>query len=73
MPGLRLTAPQIERLCGIDQAICQAVLDALVDASFLRVLGDGTYTRLTDGSVPRARPAGVGHPQPREEHRKNIA
>ena len=47
MPGLRLTAVQVARLCGLDRTICKAVLDALVDMKFLRVAMDGTYTRLT--------------------------
>ena len=50
MPGLRLTAAQVARLCGVEQTICQGVLDALVDVKFLRVSSDGTYSRLTDGS-----------------------
>ena len=49
MPGLRLSVAQIERLCGVDRIVCQAVLDALVDARILRVNPDGTYARLTDG------------------------
>ena len=52
MRGLRLTAAQVTRLCGVEQTICQGVLDALVDVKFLRVSSDGTYTRLTDGSQP---------------------
>jgi hypothetical protein len=50
-PGLRLTAEQVQRLCGIERMMCQSVLNALVDASFLRAKSDGTYTRLTDGEV----------------------
>lgn len=61
MPGLRLTAPQVERLCGADRITCKAVLDALVDAKFLRVSPDGTYTRLTDGWSSRPRPAKADH------------
>jgi hypothetical protein len=61
MPGLRLTLRQVERLCGVDQSICKPVLDALVDARFLRMGADGTYARLTDSDVPRPRPAKVEH------------
>ena len=57
MPGMRLTLRQVQRLCGIEQTLCQAVLDALVDAKFLCVRSDGSYTRLTDGDVLRSRPA----------------
>lgn len=49
MPGMRLTARQIQRLCGVDAATCQAVLDTLVELKFLRVNGDGTYARVLDG------------------------
>ena len=49
MPGLRLTAPQVQRLCGIDRATCDQVLDALVSANFLCVKPDRYYARSTDG------------------------
>jgi hypothetical protein len=51
MPGLRLKARQVQRLCGIDQTICQSVLDALVDARFLSVKSDGSYTRVTSEDI----------------------
>ena len=57
MPGLRLTANQIHRLCGIERTQCVAVLDVLVGEKFLCEKLDGTYARLTEGSVPRLRPA----------------
>lgn len=57
MPGLRLTVPQAQRLCGVDRATCQIVLQALVDAQFLCIKPDGTYARLTDGDAPRIRAA----------------
>lgn len=57
MPGLRLTAAQVERLCGVERPLCKTVLDALVEARFLRVSADGIYARLTDGEIPRPRPA----------------
>ena len=57
MPGLRLTPAQVERLCGVEQTICKAVLDALVDAKFLRAGSDGTYARLTEGASLRHRPS----------------
>jgi hypothetical protein len=49
MPGLRLTVPQAERLCGGDEPTCAAVLDMLVEQRFLRRRPDGSYTRLTGG------------------------
>ena len=57
MPGLRLTPAQAQRLCGIDQTVCKAVLDALVDAQFLAVNIHGMYTRASDGAWPRPRAA----------------
>ena len=36
MPGLQLTKPQVRRLWGLDSATCDAVLQELVDAHFLR-------------------------------------
>jgi PAS domain S-box-containing protein len=54
MPGLLLTLAQAQRLFGIERTLCQAVLDALVDAKFLRATSDGRYTRPVDGAaVPR--------------------
>ena len=49
MPGLRLTLEQAQRLCGVERMLCKMVLDALVDARFLRVTSDGHYARLTNG------------------------
>jgi hypothetical protein len=55
MPGLRLTAAQVQRLCGGDGPSCAAVLDLLVEQRFLLRKRDGSYTRLTD--EPRLQPA----------------
>ncbi len=51
MPGLGLTADQVQRLCGLEDAACRSVLDSLVDAKFLHVGPRGIYTRLTDGDL----------------------
>ena len=51
MPGMKLTIKQIQRLCGIEPKMCKMVLDALVNARFLRLNSDGTYVRLTEGST----------------------
>ena len=48
MPGLRLKAEQVQRLCGVERTICQLVLDSLVDAKFLSMKPDGHYARFTD-------------------------
>ncbi len=63
MPGLRLTVDQARRLCGVDHVVCQAVLDALVDAKFLCLKSDGSYARETDGPLPR-HPVKVEHVAP---------
>src|SRR5690242_11946549 len=54
MPGLRLRADQVQRLCGVERMVCQTVLDALVEEQFLCVKSDGQYARLTDGHHLRA-------------------
>ncbi|MBA2603898.1 MAG: hypothetical protein H0U94_09935 [Acidobacteria bacterium] len=45
MPGLRLTAAQAQRLWGLDREVCQALLDALIDAKFLCRTRDGAFVR----------------------------
>ena len=55
MPGMQLTAAQVQRLCGIGPDACRTVLTALVDAEFLYVRQDGTYARLTDSVARRAK------------------
>ena len=52
MPGLRLKAKQVERLCGIEETMCQLVLDSLVAEKFLCAKSDGRYARATDGYHP---------------------
>ena len=57
MPGLRLKANQVQRLCGIEQTMCQLVLDSLVESHFLCLKPDGAYARATDGADhPRPHP-----------------
>jgi DNA-binding GntR family transcriptional regulator len=55
MPGMRLTAEQLERLSGVDRAVCQCVLDDLVRAKFLDRLPNGSYGRLSDTSKSESR------------------
>jgi hypothetical protein len=57
MPGLRLTAQQVHRLCGVEPAVCRAALDTLVREKFLCAKADGTYARLTEGEFWRHRQA----------------
>jgi hypothetical protein len=55
MPGLRLKAEQVQRLCGFEPAICQMGLDSLVHAKFLCIM-HGQYARSGEGqSDPRAK------------------
>lgn len=51
MPGLRLTEAQARRLWNLDQSLCEALLDVLVDARFLFRTRDGAFMRL-DQAVP---------------------
>jgi hypothetical protein len=44
IPGLRLTRRQIQRLWGLDAALCEAVIEALTDARFL-LFRNGHYVR----------------------------
>jgi hypothetical protein len=50
MPGMRLTAMQVRRLCGVDAETCEAI-ESLVAMRFLSVNADGTYVRHTSDSV----------------------
>jgi hypothetical protein len=68
MPGLRLKAKQVQHLCGIEQTMCQLVLDSLVDEKFLAATSDGHYARLTDGHHPRPAKATLA-----SEYRKQSA
>ena len=51
MPGLRLTGAQAQRLWGLDTAMCEALLGALVDAKFLFKTRDGAFMRV-DHAAP---------------------
>ena len=54
MPGLRLTKPQARRLWGLDAAVCDALLGALVDANFLFTTRDGAFMRVEHASPVKA-------------------
>jgi len=60
MPGLRLKADQVQRLCGVERELCKNVLDALVEREFLFRKLDGTYARLIDGDITRPLPIVAG-------------
>jgi hypothetical protein len=55
MPGMRLTAAQVERLSGVDAPTCRIVLDDLVRANFLNAGNDGTYARRADDTAVQTR------------------
>jgi hypothetical protein len=52
---LQLTVEQAGRLCGLQWPVCQAVLDALVDAKFLSRRSNGVDARVTEGDISRRR------------------
>jgi hypothetical protein len=54
MPGMRLTARQVQRLSGVERSVCKRVLDDLVRAKFLYIEHDGAYARCT--GLPAALP-----------------
>jgi hypothetical protein len=53
MPGLSLTLTQAQRLFGLDQVLCDAVLRTLVDTGFLLQTQRGTFMRYDAGSPVR--------------------
>jgi hypothetical protein len=60
MPGLALRPEQVQRLCGVESAVCQSVLEALVESRFLSRRPDGAYARYRDPDISRARQAKAG-------------
>jgi DNA-binding IclR family transcriptional regulator len=48
MPGLNLTKPQVQRLWGIDESTCDAVLETLQAERFLRRTERNAYVRASD-------------------------
>jgi hypothetical protein len=48
MPGLRVTRAQARRLWALDDAVCEAVLCALVDARFLVESRNASFMRAID-------------------------
>jgi hypothetical protein len=45
VPGLRLTRAQVQRLWSLDEATCDALIDALETAQFLRRTPANAYVR----------------------------
>ena len=57
MPGLALRPEQVQRLCGVDRALCESVLETLVESGFLSRRSDGAYGRYRSPDIARLRPA----------------
>jgi hypothetical protein len=53
MPGLALTAAQVQRLFGVDPDSCGPVLETLVNEHFLRMSSEGLYV-LDAATTPAA-------------------
>ena len=49
IPGLHLTRPQVQRLWGLDPIGCDALLETLIEANFLKRTDGAQYVR-ADGS-----------------------
>ena len=45
MPGLRLTTRQAARLWGLEDAVCEQVIEVLVQSTFLQWTAGGMVTR----------------------------
>lgn len=54
MPGLRLTEAQACRLWGLESAVCDALLGALVDAKFLFKTRDGAFMKVEQAAPVKA-------------------
>ena len=60
MPGLQLTAPQAQRLFGLNSKTWDAVLAALLDAKFLSQTHNGIFAIASTTGVATGRTAGIG-------------
>lgn len=49
MPGLVLNRAQARRLWQVDDAVCEELLESLVQSHFLRRRPDGSYVRASSG------------------------
>ena len=54
LPGLRLTEPQAQRLWGLDDASCRALLGELIEAKFLCRTRDGAFMRVEQTAPAKA-------------------
>ena len=55
MPGMRVTAQQVQRLAGVNALLCTRVLEELVMTGVLRRAIDGTFGRFSDTAAVRTR------------------
>lgn len=56
MPGLQISFSQMTRLCGLEPAVCRAVVEVLVGSAFLRWTARDLLARV-DGHTGRTRRA----------------
>ena len=49
IPGLQLTKTQVGRFWGLDPTVCDALIEALVDANVLKRTRSGAYVRVDAG------------------------
>ena len=48
MPDLKLTLPQVRRLCDVPQDACESAVKALLMSGFLQRASNGCYFRSVD-------------------------
>ena len=60
MPGLRLTAPQAQRLFGLDSQTWDAISAALVDTKFLSHTHNSVFAMAAIPAVATGRISGIG-------------
>jgi hypothetical protein len=46
IPGLSLTRTQLQRLWGLDDVLCDAILDSLIESHFLERTRNGGFVRV---------------------------
>jgi hypothetical protein len=63
MPGLQLTRQQVRKLWGLDEATCDALLERLLKAHFLRITSNGCY--VLDDEAPGGCPSAHRTTDPR--------
>ena len=62
MPDLKLTLPQIRRLCGLTDDVCIPAVAALQESGFLWRAADGRFVRRAFGRAGREISAGDADP-----------